>query len=128
MYEYYNPNPFQRHIDDCAVRALAKVLGIDWETASVMLDNSAIQMGYTPNHKEVLMAVLRASEFDREALPNTCPECYTAEDFAQEHFKGTFVLDFGSHVAAVIDGTIYDTADIRKDVPHFFWKKREVEE
>lgn len=127
MYEYYNPNPFQRQIDDCEQRALTKALGIDWDAASVLIANAAIQMGYTAGDKRPFYAVLRGSGFDREAIPNTCPDCYTAEDFAQEHFKGTYVLAFGNHVVAVIDGVIYDTWDSRKEIPHFYWHKKEVE-
>lgn len=124
-YEYYNPNPFQRHIDDCTQRALAKALGVDWETAHVILDNMSIQMGYTADDKNVFWGVLRKYGFDREVIPNTCPDCYTAEDFCMEHPKGTYVLLFGNHVATVIDGVIYDTADIRKMTPYFYYSKKE---
>ena len=128
MYEYFNPNPLQRFIDDCAPRALVKALGIDWETAMMTLCNTAIQMASMPDDKQVFMAVLRGSGFEREAIPNTCPDCYTAEDFANEHFKGTYVLCFGNHVVACIDGILYDTADCRTFVPHFYWHKKEAEE
>ena len=127
-YEYYNPNPFQRHIDDCTQRALSKALGVDWDTAHVILDSIAIDKGYTSDDKAVFWEALRKNGFEREAIPNTCPECYTAEDFANEHFKGTYVLAFGNHVVTVIDGVIYDTWDSRKMIPFFHWHKKEEEE
>ena len=128
MYEYYNPNPLQLHVGDCEARALTKVLGITWDMAMVMLSNAAIQMAHTPTDKIVFNAVLRGNGFEREAVPNTCPDCYTAEDFVNEHFKGTYVLCFGDHVVAAVDGVIYDTWDCRKEVVHFYWHKKEVEE
>lgn len=33
MFQEYNPNPVGRRVGDCAVRAVAKALDIDWETA-----------------------------------------------------------------------------------------------
>lgn len=130
MYEYYNPNPYQMDTDDCTLRALTIALNVDWYTAHVLMDNMAMQMGFiSGDKKEVFFAVLRQYGFEREAVPNTCPDCYTAEDFAQEHFKGTYVLAFGNHVVAVKDGIIYDTWDSRKQIPHFYWhKKKEGEE
>ena len=125
MYEYYNPNPFQLQIDDCYKRALAKALDISWDMAHVLLSNSALKMGRNDNHKETFMAVLRQNHFDREAVPNTCPDCYTLEDFANEHFKGTYIVDTGSHVVCIKDGIIFDTWDSRSEIPHFYWKKRE---
>jgi len=127
MYEYYNPNPFQRNTGDCTQRALAKALGIDWDMASVILADKAIKMGYTADDKHVFSAVLKENGFDRFAIPNTCPDCYTADVFCREFFKGTYVLGFGNHVATVIDGVLYDTWDSRNEVPHFYWQKKEAE-
>ena len=33
----YNPNPAGRAVGDCAVRAVAAALGVDWETAYAMI-------------------------------------------------------------------------------------------
>ena len=33
MWVEYNPNPSGRRVGDCAVRAVAKALNVDWETA-----------------------------------------------------------------------------------------------
>ena len=126
-YTYFNPNPFQHFIEDCAARALSKALSIDWDMASAILANAGIKMGYNADDKRVFYAILREQGFDREVIPNTCPDCYTAEDFCIEHPKGTYILGFGDHVAAVVDGTIYDTWDSRKEKPFFYWHKKEGE-
>ena len=53
-------------------------------------------------------ATLRQEGFSRKTLPDTCPDCYNALDFCEDHPKGTYVLGFGGHVATVVDGDLYD--------------------
>lgn len=125
MWVEYNKNPTGRRVGDCAVRAVSVALGVDWETAYSMMAVNGFAMGDMPSANSVWGAVLRQHGFYREAIPNTCPDCYTAEDFANDHPKGTFVLGFGNHVATVIDGNIYDSWDSSKEVPQYFWYKKE---
>lgn len=124
MYEYYNPNPFQLDTDDCTLRALTKALNIDWDSAHILMDNMSMQMGLiSGDKKEVFFALLRKYGFDRYVVPNTCPDCYTAEMFCKDHPEGVFVLGFGNHVVCVKDGTIFDTWDSRMQIPHFYWTR-----
>lgn len=81
-------------------------------------------MGDVMSSNSVWGAVLRQHGFYRTAVPNTCPDCYTAEDFAEDHPIGTFVLGFGGHVATVDDGTIYDSWDSSALVPQYYWYKK----
>ena len=37
VWVWYNPSPTGRNVGDCAVRAVAKALGVDWETAYTMI-------------------------------------------------------------------------------------------
>jgi hypothetical protein len=120
-YAFYNPNPIGRFTNDCTVRAVSKALDIDWDTASVLLCNSAIQMGDIEPSNQVLAAVLRQHGFYRAVIDNDCPDCYTAEDFCNEHFKGTYVLGFGDHVCCVVDGVIFDTFDSSSWCPIYYW-------
>ena len=124
-YVFYNPNPVGRFTMDCMPRALSKVLDIDWDTASVLLCNNAIKMATVECSNEVLAAVLRQYGFYREVIDNNCPDCYTAEDFCNEHSKGTYILGFGEHVCACINGKLFDTSDVRSDVPLYFWYKKD---
>lgn len=125
MWKYYNPNPCGRNVGDCSVRAIAKALDVGWETAFVALCYNAMQMCDMPSSDSVWGSVLRQSGFVRSAIPNTCPDCYTAEDFCEEHPRGVFVLGFGGHVATVVDGVLFDSWDSSQSVPQFYWELKE---
>lgn len=121
MWQYYNPNPFERNVGDCAVRAVAKALDTDWESAYIMLAVQAFAMMDMPSSDNVWGAVLRQNGFNRSIVPNTCPDCYTAENFCEDHPYGTFVLAFGGHVATVVDGVLYDSWNSSQLVPQYFY-------
>ena len=125
MWIDYNPNPAGRRVEDCAIRAVAKALNTDWETAYAMVVNAGYGMGDMPHSNSVWGAVLRQHGFYRKSIPDSCPDCYTAEDFAKDNPHGTFVLGFGRHVATVVDGNVYDTWDSSKEVPQYVWYKKE---
>ena len=124
MYVAYNPNPTGRFVEDCAIRAVAKALNTDWETAYAKLSMNGFAMGDMPNANSVWGALLRQNGFYREAIPNTCPDCYTAEEFCKEFPTGTYVLFFGGHVACVKDGgTLYDAWDSSQELVQYYWGK-----
>lgn len=121
----YNPNPVSRSVGDCAVRSVAKALNTDWETAYAMIALNGYLMGDVPSSNAVWGAVLRQNGFSRSAISNTCPECYTMEDFARDHPHGTFVVGTGNHVATIVDGIIYDSWDSSNEIPQYFWFRKE---
>ena len=123
MFIAYNPNPIARRVGDCSVRAIAKALSISWEEAYARLTAAGFAMGDMPSADIVWGAVLRQNGFAREAIPNTCPDCYTAQDFCKDHQTGTYVLSFGGHVVTVVDGNLYDTWDSSQLIPQFYWYK-----
>lgn len=125
MWVKYNPNPTGRSVGDCAVRAIAKALNTDWETAYTMISENGYAMGDMPSSDSVWGAVLRQHGFYKMAIPNTCPDCYTAEDFCRDNPIGTFVLGFGGHVATVVDGRLFDNWDSSMEVPIYVWFRKE---
>jgi hypothetical protein len=125
MWKEYNPNPVGKRTGDCAVRALAKAIDTDWETAYVRLAMNGYAMGDLPDATSTLAATLRKNGFYRKAIPNTCPDCYTAEDFCEDNPEGTFVLGFGTHVATVVDGDLYDLWDSSKLIPVMVWYEKD---
>lgn len=126
-YMEYNPNPISRKVGDCAVRAVAKALGMGWEAAYIALAMNGLAMGDMPSSDSVWGATLRQNGFYRESLPNSCPDCYTARDFCEDHPQGVYVLGFGGHVATVVDGDLYDSWDSSMEVPQFYWHRKEEE-
>lgn len=124
-YIRFNNNPTARNVGDCAVRAVSVALDVDWETAYLMIAKNGYAMGDMPSSDSVWGAVLRQNGFYRKAIPNSCPDCYTAEDFCNDNPYGTFVLGFGGHVATVVDGDLYDSWDSSQLYPQYVWYRKE---
>lgn len=121
MWVKYNPNPVGRMVGDCSVRAISAALNIPWEDSYALLATNGFAMGDMPSSDSVWGAVLRQHGFYRKSLENTCPDCYTAADFAADHPQGVYVLGFGGHVATVVDGDIYDAWDSSNEIPIYVW-------
>ena len=119
----FNPNPAGRMVGDCAVRAVSAALDTDWEQAYAMIARNGFLMGDMPSSNAVWGAVLREHGFSRYSVPNTCPDCYTAEDFARDHPRGVYVLGFGTHVATLKDGLLLDSWDSSREIPQYYWTK-----
>lgn len=123
LYVYENLNPQGKNVGDCAIRAVAKATGQTWIQAYMALYVHGLQLADLANSDAVWTSYLRNKGFTRGVIPDTCPDCYTVADFAEDHPDGTFVLGTGSHAVAVIDGTIYDAWDSSNAVPIFFMQK-----
>ena len=124
MWKFFNSNPVGRNVGDCSIRALSKALNVSWEKAYELATEMGFAMGDMPSADAVWGAVLRQHGFYRAVIPNYCPDCYTAEDFAKDNPKGIYVLGFGGHVATVVDGKLYDSWDSSKEIPIFVWYKK----
>ena len=125
MWIEYNPNPTGRKVGDCAVRAIAKALSIDWETAYDLIASNGFAMGDMPSSDSVWGSVLRQNGFYRKSIPNYCPDCYTVKEFCRDNPKGVFVLGFGGHVATVIDGNLYDSWNSLNEIPVYVWYRKD---
>lgn len=124
MWTRFNNNPAGRTVGDCAVRAVSVALGVDWETAYTLIAAAGYNMADMPSSDSVWGAVLRQNGFYRRTIPDSCPDCYTAEDFARDNPNGVYVLGFGGHVATVKDGTLYDSWDSSQEIPVYVWYQK----
>ena len=124
VWVWYNPSPAGRNVGDCAVRAVAKALDVDWETAYAMMASAGYAMNDVPSSNAVWGSVLRQHGFVRSSIPPTCPDCYTAEDFAKDHPHGTYVLGFGNHTATIRNGRLFDSYDSSQMIPQYYWQKK----
>lgn len=123
MYIPYNPNPINRRGDDCVIRAVTKVLDIPWEEAYIALSLKGLELCDWGNTNYVWGEFLKEKGFTRESIPNTCPNCYTVEDFCKDNPTGTYVLGTGTHAIAVVDGNAYDAWDSLGQVPMYVYRK-----
>lgn len=119
----YNPNPAQKSVGDCTVRAISKALVQGWEETYIGLAVQGFEMCDMPSANHVWGAYLRKHGFRRHILPDTCPDCYTVEDFAAEHPRGTYILAISGHVVCVQDGEWHDTWDSGGEVPLYYWER-----
>lgn len=123
VFRSFNPNPRTAKVGDCAVRAIAKALDIDWYQAYVMLAVEGLAQCDMPSANNVWGAVLRQNGFHRASIPAECPDCYTVGDFIREYPVGTYVVALKNHVITVVDGVLYDTWNSMDENPIYFWRR-----
>lgn len=125
MYSYYNANPYKIRVGDCVIRAISKALNQPWEDTYIDLTIQGYLMGDLLSSNAVWGAYLKSKGFTRDIVSNDCPECYTIEDFCNEHPKGTYIIGTGTHAVCVIDSTIFDTWNSSGETPIYFYYKGE---
>lgn len=121
----YNPNPVGLKVGDCVVRALSKALGQKWEETYIDLCVEGCLRCDMPSANAVWGAYLRRKGFERDIVPNSCPDCYTVEDFCADHPNGTYILALDGHVVSVVDGQYFDTWQSGREVPIYYWHRKE---
>ena len=123
MYEYYNPNPYGRTTGDCVIRAICKALDAPWLDIYWGLCFDGAEFGDWGNVNGVWSKYLKERGFERQTIPNTCPDCYTVANFASDHPKGIYILATGTHAVCVKDGTIYDSWNSSEEVPIYYFQE-----
>lgn len=125
MFKYYNPNPMNKRVGDCVIRAVSKALDWDWNDTYTALCLQGYVMSDLPSSNQIWGAFLRKQGFIRQVIPNECPDCYTVEDFCKDHPTGIYVLGTGSHAVAVVDGFYYDAWESGREQPIYYYEKGE---
>lgn len=126
MYEYYNPNPVGARTGDCVIRAICKAFDADWVDIYIALSLEGLRLGEWGNANSVWDVYLRKHGYERGVIPNTCPDCYTIGDFADDNPKGIYIIATGSHAVCVKDGVIYDSWDSSKEIPIYYFKEAKI--
>lgn len=125
MFIYTNPNPIKRNIGDCVIRAIAIATDSSWEKTYMDLCAEGLEMADLPNSNAVWSSYLKKLGFRKGIVPDTCPDCYTVADFAQDNPYGIYVLCTGSHTVTIVDGNIFDAWDSSSEIPIFYYYKED---
>lgn len=120
-YRFYNPNPMNKRIGDCVIRAVSKVTNQNWRDTYMALALKGLELCDLPSANHVWGSYLHDIGFHRKVIPNSCPDCYTIEDFCRDYPIGIYLLATDGHVVAVENGNYYDTWDSGGEVPLYYW-------
>lgn len=123
MFIYFNPNPLNKTVGDCVIRALCKVTGQEWKDVLLQLFTYSYRMADMPSSNAVWGSYLKTKGFLQVTIPNTCPDCYTIRDFCEDHPHGEYVVATGTHVVAVIEGDFYDSWDSGDEIPIYYFRR-----
>ena len=124
MYKYYNPNPKNRLVDDCVIRAIALLTDQTWDNTYIGITMAGFDEKDMPSSGRAFSKYLSDVGFKRYVIPNTCPSCYTVRDFCSDNPKGNYLLVTDKHVIGVKDGNYYDTWDSGDEIPMYYWQRR----
>lgn len=115
----YNPNPKERRVGDCAIRACCKATGRTWNEVF----DALVQIAYRQKD------VLSANKVWGEYLTDNGYVRYEP-DYPMDVYKfccnfphGTYVLGLDGHVVTVVDGRFYDTWDSSGKSVIYFWER-----
>lgn len=122
MWIEYNPNPCNRRVGDCVIRAIAKATDREWESVYIDLCVQGFMLADLPSSNAIWSVYLKNKGFKRHTIED-CPDCYTVEDFCREHPKGIFVIGTGTHAVAVVDGNIFDAWNSSHEIPQYYFEK-----
>lgn len=116
MYQYYNANPHNRHIDDCVVRSLSLLTNKEWaemydELSDLASDNSLM-----------FDSVVFVEDYLDDRYERQCHYSKTLGEFINEFPIGKYAVTMNGHITAVIDGIVYDTFDPRERIIRCSWK------
>lgn len=123
MYIPTNPNPHNNLTGDCVIRAICIAEDKSWDDIYLDLMVKGFQMKDMIESNALWNSYLHSLGYKRYIIPDSCPDCYTIRDFAEDHPQGTYILGTGTHAVCVKSGNHMDTWDSGHKVPIYFWKK-----
>jgi hypothetical protein len=123
MFVFFNNNPQGMKIGDCVIRAISTALDQTWERTYVDLCIEGFMFSDLPNSNVVWDSFLRSKGYKKRIIPDSCPDCYTFERFAEEKPQGTYLVCTGEHTACIKDGKILDNWDSSSEIVSYYYAK-----
>lgn len=126
-FHYYNANSHNRKTSDCVLRAISTVMEQPWEVTFDELAIMSRKTGYMMNDSNVWIKYLESKGFVKKNEPRTQEnKKIKICDFIKENPNLTAVVKIGTrHLAAVINGVVYDIWDSSTQILHTYYVKEE---
>ena len=115
-FEYYNANPYNRHISDCVIRSLSVLTNRTWNQVYDELTDLAGDVGLMFDRVEFV------EDYLDNRYPRECHSSITVGEFAKEHPYGKYAVTMPNHITAVINGKIIDTFNPKNRIMRCAWK------
>ena len=125
MYISHNINPYRKYTGDCVIRAIGIATNKSWDDVYLDIALEGFVMKEMPSDNDVWASYLKKEAFKRYIIPDSCPDCYTISDFANDNPVGKFILATGSHVVPLIDGNYIDTWDSGQETVVYYFEKED---
>lgn len=122
-YTFMNPNPKEKKVGDCTVRAISLATGQPWEEVYLDLCLEGLILSDMPSSNDVWGSYLNKKGWKYHRLQDTCPFCYTINNFCDDNKTGAYILATGTHVVYIKDGVYYDAWDSGDKIPLFYFSK-----
>lgn len=123
MFLFWNNNPKGLKIGDCVIRAISTAVNQTWERTYIDLCIEGFLFADMPNSNAVWSSYLINKGYKRRVVPDTCPNCYTIGQFAEDHPTGTYIVATGSHVVCVKDSQVMDNWDSTGETVAYYFTK-----
>lgn len=115
----YNPNPLEKRVGDCAIRACCKATNCTWDEVFDHLVEIAYRQKDVLSANKVWGEYLRNNGYERME-PDFPMDVYK---FCCNFTRGTYVLGLDGHVVTVKDGFFYDTWDSSEKNVIYYWER-----
>lgn len=122
-YKKVNPNPDNKNVGDCTVRAISLATGQSWDKIYLDLCIQGYMMSDMPSSNDVWGSYLSSKGWNFHRLQDTCPMCYTIRDFAEDRSEGTYIVGTGTHVVCIKDGFWLDAWDSGEKTAFFYFEE-----
>lgn len=116
MYEYYNANPKNRHIEDCVIRAMSVLTNRTWQSVFEELSYLASRDGYMFDDVEFV------EDYLDDRYLRECHYSKTIGEFAREYPIGRYAITTNGHITALINGKLIDTFNPSDRVMRCAWR------
>lgn len=116
MFTYRNQNPYNRHIDDCVIRAISTLTNRSWKEVFDELSDLASEDGYMFDN------VIFVEDYLDDRYPRECHYSKTVGEFAKEYPTGKYAVTMNGHITAIVDGNIIDTFDPSRRIMRCAWR------